>query len=120
MKNKCAIIFVALFVSLFSSVSFAQPIRQNDYTTAIPLKSNMYAPPTGYRLAKQSDVSRQLSIIAQKILFRAINEHWAMPSEIPLYFDGKQYIARYQFHGPNKQNPKKHPGIGLYEKLTVK
>jgi len=117
MKSKLILILIALCVSSFSYISLAQP-RQQDYTVVVPHKSDsMYAAPAGYRLADQKNISPQLGRIAQKILSRAVNEHWIMPSEIPLSFGDKQYIARYQMHGANKQNPRKHPGIGLYQKL---
>jgi hypothetical protein len=88
--------------------------KVSNYHITSPRKSNdMYTPPAGYQVA--NEVSTQLGRIAQKILSRAVDENWQMPSEIPLYFEGRKYIARYQIHGSNSQNPKKHPGIGLYE-----
>jgi len=84
----------------------AQPTRVND----------MYAPPAGWQVAK--DVPSVLGRISQEILSRAVNEGWQMPSEIPLRFEGKPYIARYQVHGPNQFNKKNHPGIGLYERAS--
>ena len=90
--------------------------RVSNYHTAVPQSSNdMYSPPSGYQLA--TEVPNQLGIIAQRILSRAVDEGWKMPSDIPLYFEGYKYIARYQIHGPNSGNTKKHPGIGLYEQV---
>lgn len=118
MTNRLAVILAALFISLFfCQPSFAQTITP-DYITASPVvSSDMYAPPAGYRLAEQRSISIQLGRIATKILYRAVNEHWVMPSEIQFSFGNKQYIARFQYHGANKQIHKKHLGIGLYERV---
>ena len=78
--------------------------------------ADMYTPPPGWQVA--SYVPSALGRIAQKILSRAVDEGWYMPSEIPLNFEGKQYLARYQIHGKNQFNPKNHPGIGLYERVS--
>jgi len=90
----------------------------SDYRSTRPRTSNdMYTPEPGYQVA--TNVPAALGRIAQTILSRAVDEGWQMPSEIPLYFEGKRYIAKYQWHGPNSGNPKKHPGIGLYEQIDA-
>lgn len=91
--------------------------RVSNFRITEPRQSNdMYAPPPGWQVA--SYVPPILGRIAQEILSRAVNEHWQMPSEIPVRFEGTPYIARYQIHGPNQNNPKRHPGIGLYERIN--
>jgi hypothetical protein len=85
------------------------------YSGSYHSADDMYKPPPGYQVA--NNVSQDLGRIAQEILSRAVNERWKMPSDMPISFDGKKYIARYQIHGPNSINPKNHPGIGLYEQI---
>lgn len=88
----------------------------SDYQTAKPVPSvAMYKAPAGYKLMDQKDVSSYLGRISQILLSRAVNEQWPMPSDLYFEYDGHKFIAQLQWHGPNQKNPKKHPGISLYE-----
>lgn len=96
------------------SVGISQAVSRY-YSGQYSNANDMYKPPAGYQVA--NNVSQELGRIAQEILSRAVNENWKMPSDLPISFDGKKYIARYQIHGPNSINQKNHPGIGLYEQI---
>ena len=51
------------------------------------------------------------------ILLRYFREKKANEGEfIPFEYDGKQYIAQYQIHGPDASSPNPHPGVGIMEK----
>lgn len=38
---------------------------------------------------------------------------------IPFEYDGKQYIAQYQIHGPDASAPMDHPGVGIMQKTDT-
>lgn len=115
MKNQKIVITINR--NMIMTIATKTAAQVSNYQTDPPQKSERMYVVRGYKLFEHAPL--ELVRIAQAILSRAANEHWPMPSDLPFTFDGKKYVAQYQWHGKNRDHAGKHAGVALYEEASA-